>query len=478
MTQPTRAWELDAGALAAAFEARTLSPVEVLHAVTARMREVQPVLNAVACWNDHEALDAALASEQRWQRGAQLSPLDGVPLTVKDNIPVRGLHCRWGSRLYADYLPDRDELPVARLRAAGAVLLGKTSVPEFTLLGYTANLLAGVTRNPWDPALTPGGSSGGAVAAVAAGIGPLALATDGGGSIRRPCSHAGLAGLKPTWGRVPRADGLPEVLPGMEVIGPVARSVGDLVRMLAVIGPAPAGAAPAAQGGQPGPKRIVCWNEIAGGPVDPEVLDRLEAAADLLRTQGHAVDVRKAPAVVDRFNRQAWPVLSAGGLARILVPYARRLGEDVVAAQLTPAMLAMWRSGRELPASALPQAQVLVRELRAAMDELFMDTDLLMTPSAAALPWPADQTHPPRIAGREAGPRGHAVFTAFVNACGLPAIALPLAPSGAGLPIGMQLVGPAGSDDALCAFGLQWEAAQPWQARWPAIDKSATKEMP
>ena len=119
-----------------------------------------------------------------------------MPVTVKDNILVAGLPCRWGSRLYADYVPQQDELPVARLRAEGAVIVGKTNVPEFTLEGYTSNLLFGTTRNPWNPQLTPGGSSGGAVAALAAGLGPLALGTDGGGSIRRPVSHTGLAGLK------------------------------------------------------------------------------------------------------------------------------------------------------------------------------------------------------------------------------------------------------------------------------------------
>ena len=171
---------------------------------------------------------AAAASEKRWLERAPIGPLDGVPLTVKDNILVRGLRATWGSKLYANYVPETDELPIARLRDAGAIILGKTNCPEFTLQGYTDNLLFGPTRNPWNLELTPGGSSGGAVAAVSAGIGPMAIGTDGGGSIRRPASHTGLVGLKPSRGRVPRCDGFPAILLHLETLGPMTRKVADL----------------------------------------------------------------------------------------------------------------------------------------------------------------------------------------------------------------------------------------------------------
>lgn len=463
-------WRLDAGTLAAAYRAGWLTPVEVFEAIAARQRVVQPRLNPVAHWDAEGARAQALASTARWRQGRPLSPLDGVPLTVKDNIPVAGLPCRWGSRLYADHVPARDELAVARLRAAGAVILGKTQVPEFTLLGYTDSAIAGgPTRNPWDPALTPGGSSGGAVVAVATGLGPLALATDGGGSIRRPCSHAGVVGLKPGHGCVPRADGLPELLPGLEEVGPIARSVGDLVRMLAVLAPGalPPRLAPATE-----PLRIVSWRAIGDSPVDAEVLDRIDAAVEALRGLGHQVELLPAPAIVERFNREAWPVLSANGLRGVLAPIALARGQDAVAAALTPAMRAMWEAGLALTPDDLARARALVRELHGVLASLFEGADVILTPSAAALPWPAHETHPPRIAGREAGPRGHAVFTAFANACGLPGLALPLAPSAAGLPVGMQLVGARGREAGLCALGLQWEAARPWAARWPELEVS------
>ena len=456
-------WRLDARSLSDAYAAGSLSPLEVVRSVLARVHEVQPLLNPMTHLDEAGALAAARHSESRWQAKAPRSRLDGVPLTVKDNITVRGMPCRWGSRLYHDYLPSDDETPVARLRGAGAVLLGKTNVPEFTLLGYTDNLLHGPTRNPWDPALTPGGSSGGAVTAVASGIGPIALATDGGGSIRRPCSHTGVVGLKPGEGRVPRANGLPELLPGLEVIGPVARTVEDLLLVLEVIGPrrAPRQTAPARS------LRVACWRQIGDGPVDPEVLDSFDGALDQLRQDGHEVEVLPAPEVVERFNREAWPVLAGAGLERVLLPFAERLGEAGVSDRLTPAMAAMWATARHLPASAEPEAWVVVAQLRAAMAALFDRYDLLVTPSAAALQWPARETHPHIIDKRPAGPRAHAVFTAFANACGLPALALPTAPAASGLPIGMQLVGCPDSEEWLCALGRRWELLQPWRHRWP-----------
>ena len=445
------AWQLGVHALGEAYRAGRLTPVQAVQAQLERLAVVQPVVNAMA-WVDAEgARRAAEASAARWRRGQPLSALDGVPVTVKDNIPVAGLPCRWGSRLYQDHVPERDESPVARLRAAGAVILGKTAVPEFTLQGYTDSPVTGLTRNPWDPLLTPGGSSGGAVAALAAGVGALALATDGGGSIRRPAGHTGLYGFKPGWDTVSREHGLPEVLPRMEVIGPIARSVRDLQLAMGVIGGARAGDWPEGLPAVP-PQRIACWRHIAGSPVDPGVLAALDAAAARWRALGHAVDVVDAPLAVQAFNQHAWPVISTTGLARVLREHPDAAG------RVGPALAEMLARGQAWRATELCDAQAVVRQLRRAMADAFRAHDLVLTPCSAALPWPAADSHPPRIADQPVDGRGHAVFTAFANATGLPALALPAGRVGH-LPVGVQLVGPPGSDAALLALGQTWERA-------------------
>ena len=240
-------WELSAAELAAGYAGAKFSPREALESILGRIEAVNPRLNAIVTRDSEGAHAAADASTARWRAGAPLGAFDGVPLTVKDNIPVRGLRATWGSRIYADFVPEKDELPVRKLRDGGAVILGKTNCSEFTLQGYTDNLVFGVTRNPWDLALTPGGSSGGAVAAVAAGLGPVAVGTDGGGSIRRPAAHTGLVGFKPSRDAVARSDGFPVILLDCEVIGPITRTVADaraLFHVLAGTEPRPSSEPP------------------------------------------------------------------------------------------------------------------------------------------------------------------------------------------------------------------------------------------
>ena len=470
MTQDARSaeplWAASADRLAALYRARQASPVEVLRACLRRADAVNPTLNAVVTFDRKGAEAAALASEARWAAGEAHGPLDGIPLTVKDNIPTRGLRSTWGSDLYRDHRPDRDETPVIRLREAGAVIIGKTNVPEMTLQGYTSNPIFGPTGNPWRSDLTPGGSSGGAVAAVGSGIGPLALATDGGGSIRRPASHGGLVGLKPTVGRVVRRDGFPPILLEFEVIGAIARTVADLAVAMAVIsGPDPesvgvAGFGPISPARQPPPpRRILFVPTFAGAPVDPEIAASVEEVAALLARLGHRIEDGRGFRLADALN-EAWPAIAQTGLAWLVREPPDRL------ARLGPDIRAMAESGARLPATAYFDALHTALVLRQDLARLFTTTDLILTPTAAALPWPARETHPRSIAGEPVGPRGSAIFTGFVNAAGLPAITIPCRPSANGLPIGFQLVAPWGRDEELLALAAAFEAAHPWPMSW------------
>ena len=438
-------WELSAADLAAGYAGGTFSPRDALESVLARIEAVNPKLNAIVTFDIDGARAAADASTARWRANHARGAFDGVPLTVKDNIPVRGMRATWGSRIYADWVPEKDELPVAKLREGGAVIVGKTNCPEFTLQGYTDNLVFGVTRNPWDLALTPGGSSGGAVAAVAAGLGPVAVGTDGGGSIRRPAAHTGLVGFKPSRDAVARSDGFPVILLDCEVIGPIARTVADTRALFHALAGLDAAPSPA-----PRPLRIRYVRQFGGSPVDPEIAASVDRAAKHLAELGHSVEEGEAPFDIDALNR-AWPVISQVGLAWLLKDYADRLNE------ISPPMQDLARAGAALSATAYYAAVDVITQLRQTLHAFFARIDLIMTPSIAALSWPAAEPFPPTIAGQSVGPRGHAVFTAFANMAACPAISLPCGLSRSGLPIGFQLVGAIGQDETILAAAAQYE---------------------
>jgi aspartyl-tRNA(Asn)/glutamyl-tRNA(Gln) amidotransferase subunit A len=398
-----------------------------------------------------------------------LSPLDGIPLSVKDSLYTADQPTTWGCPALRAHATGQDEFAVARARAAGALIIGKTNVPEFALEGYTANPIFGVTRNPWDTALTPGGSSGGAVASVAAGITPLAIGQDGGGSIRRPASHTGLVGLKPSLSAVPREHVLPSLLLDFEVIGPLARTVSDARMLFDVMrGPAMvdrsslAAAQAAAANRTPASLRILYVERFGHAPLDPQIADSIGDAMRQLEAMGHAVRRGALPLDLD-FYAEAWPQIGQIGLAQL---FERQPGW---AAQASPKYLEMAEKGRALPAARLWQILEQVKQLRRDSVALFADTDVIVLPSAAALPWKAEDAYPTQINGEEVGPRGHAVYTGWVNAAGLPGLALPCAPSREGLPIGMQLVGRYGSDDLLLSLGEAYESAHPWSDLWPPL---------
>ncbi len=443
-------WQADAVSLGEAFAAGRATPVNILEAHHRQVARLDPILNAYS-FMAPDARSEAAASEKRWRTGSPLSPLDGVPIILKDNLCASGMPASWGNAALSRHTCASDEAPVARLRAAGLVILGKGNTPEFSVDGYTDNLTFGATCNPFNPDLTPGGSSGGVVAAVAAGMAVAGLATDGGGSIRRPAGYTGLCGLKPGIGHVARAGGLAQVLLDFEVVGPVARSIRDLRAFDAIL----TGRPTATDRHEP-PLRILAVERLGNAPCDPAIRAAFAQSTLALSAEGHTVQTGALP--VDLAPLDAvWGQIAEIGLARYFDD------APMVAAAAAPKYREMAERGATLSATHLFDILSRVFALREVARDLW-GYDAILMPTSAANPWPATRPFPPEIDGQAVGPRGHAVYTGWVNAAGLPALALP-APVQSGLPIGMQLVGRTGSEAQLLRLG---EALAP-PFRWPAM---------
>jgi aspartyl-tRNA(Asn)/glutamyl-tRNA(Gln) amidotransferase subunit A len=443
-----------------------ISATEVLADVLQAHEHFNPTLNAIVELNADAALAAAQASERRYAARSPLGPLDGIPVTVKDNIFVKGFGATWGSRLFATFRPEQDDIAIERLRASGAVLFAKTNTPEFALAAYTDNALYGPTRNPWNLAFTPGGSSGGAVAALAGGIGPLAVGTDAGGSIRRPASYTGVVGFRPSTGRIPRVFGFPALAADLQVIAPAARTVCDTYALFrAMAGSDIRDRSSCAFNGHPLPDelvqapatrlRICCVKDVEGSPVDAEIREQFDATAGRLAALGHHVEVGRLPFRLDEIEK-VWSTLTAVGLAGV-VAGAKDASRDV-----QPAGLAAAQRGGAVPAREYSAVLETVQKIRRDCDTFFAEFDILLTPASAALPWAVGEDYPERIDGKRAGPRSAAVFATFVNIAGIPAISVPAGMGASRLPIGMQFASGFGEDVRLLELARELESAAPW----------------
>jgi Asp-tRNA(Asn)/Glu-tRNA(Gln) amidotransferase A subunit family amidase len=460
----------DVSGLGALLRCGELTAEALLDRCLERIRRIDPKLNSFVALDEAGAREAAKESDARFASRCPRSPLEGIPISVKESILVAGIPATWGSRALADFVPERDELPVARLRASGAVIVGKTNVPELTLEGYTANEMFGVTRNPWDVRLTPGGSSGGAAAGVAAGLVPAAIGTDGAGSTRRPACHTGLVGWKPSTGHIARIDGFPAILTDFETIGTLTRSVDDALLLdAAMAGPDARDRRSLYAASAPwttARPRILYIRQFGGAPVDPEV-DAVTArvAADL---EGEGHEVREAGVFFDvEEAARIWYVISRAGVAWLMAQDNMKL-----AALAGPSAHAMAADGARLTGADYFDALERIAAFRRRSAELFADVDLVLTPTAAALPWPAETAYPDRIGGRQAAPRDHAAFTGWVNIAGVPAISLPVAVSRSGLPIGVQFAAGFGADASLLAFAGAFAERHP-APPLPDMDKSS-----
>jgi aspartyl-tRNA(Asn)/glutamyl-tRNA(Gln) amidotransferase subunit A len=457
--------------LAALIRAKQVSPVEVVEALLARIERLNSALNCYATVTAEEARDAAVAAEVEVVTGETLGPLHGVPVSIKDLLFTRRVLTTGGSRLFADHVPEEDSVCVERLKGAGAIIVGKTTTPEFGHKAVTDSPLLGITRNPWNPALTPGGSSGGAGAAVAAGLGPLAVGTDGGGSIRIPAAFCGIYGLKPSFGRVPQFPGFP----GWETLshtGPLTRTVRDAALMLDVIaGPddrdrhsLPAAGRSyleACEGGIAG--LSVAWSPDLGyARLDPEVAELCAAAAERFESFGGHVEV-VSPSWED--PEEIFRVMVG---AETWSAWGDRLEAD--GEKMDRSLRALMKFGAGVTAEQYLRAMRRRQDLWTEVQRFLARFDLLITPTVAVPPFEVGRPGLNEVNGQPSSPLGWTPFCFPFNLTGQPAATVPVGFTRAGLPVGLQIVGRRHADHTVLAASAAFEAAQPWADRRPPVD--------
>ncbi|WP_300302472.1 amidase [Ferrovibrio sp.] len=459
---------LPAADMADGYRSGRLSPVEVTQALLARIETINPKVNAYNLVDPDSALRDAKASEARWKAGKPLGPIDGVPASIKDIILTRGWPTLRGSKTVDPNQDWAEDAPVtARLRGAGCVILGKTTSPEFGWKGVTDSPLTGITRNPWNLDTTPGGSSGGASAQVAAGLGPLAVGTDGGGSIRIPAGFTGIVGLKPSFGRVPAAPLSP--FGTVAHLGPMTRTVRDAALMLNEMARPDArdwfvlpydhlDYAAALTGGVKGLK--IAYSPTLGyARVDPEIAAAVGAAAKQMAALGAIVE-QVDPGFADPVEifHTHW---FAGAYNAMLTLPPEKFG------LLDPGLKKTYEAGAAITMKQYLEAGTARAKLGVQMKLFHEKYDLLLTPSLAVLAFTAGRLAPESM--------GDAYWTAWTpfsypfNLTQQPAISVPCGFSQSGLPIGLQLVGPMHRDDLVLRAAAAYEAATDWHRKRPAL---------
>lgn len=456
--------------LSRAIAARRLAPSEVMAAFLARIDAVNPAINAIVSLRDPDALMAeARAADDAPRQGW----LHGLPIAVKDLVQTRGLRTTWGSPLFADFVPTTDDLPAARMRAAGAIFIGKTNTPEWGQGSHSFNPVFGVTRNPHDPSRSAGGSSGGAAAALATRMLPVADGSDMMGSLRNPAAFCNVYGFRPTWGLVPPGGAGDRFLATMATEGPMGRTVEDVARLLEVLA-GPAAGLPFDRPNEPFGDRLACdprgmrigWlgNWDGAYPVEPGILELCEDALRVLADMGAHVEPVAAPfPATDLWH--SWitlrAMLSAGGKRDLASDPARR-------AQIKPESLWEIDQGNGLSAQAVYEASLIRTRWYARAAQLFQDYDALVMPSAQVWPFPAEWRWPQQIDGRAMDTYHRWMeIVVPVSLAGLPSLAVPAGFGPQGLPMGMQIFGPVGADARILALGQQYHRATDWPSRRP-----------
>ena len=460
--------ELSASALSGMIAARKVAPSEVMAAHLARVSAVNGAINAIVSLGDPEEL---MAQARRLDDVAPKGWLHGIPFAVKDLVEVAGIRSTHGSPLFAEHVPAVDDLLAARMRAAGAVFVGKTNVPEWGQGSHSFNPVFGVTRNPYDLTKSAGGSSGGAAAALASRMVWVADGSDMMGSLRNPAAFCNVYGFRPSWGLVPMDAGGEAFLGTLSTEGPMGRTVEDVARLLAVqAGVNPA--VPFGRGGFAGMAEVdlkglrIGWLCDWGGAyaMEPGILALCEAALAQMGEMEALVEVVPVPFAAGDLWR-SWVTLRA-----MLNAGGKRGMYDTDRAALKPETVWEIEQGLGLSAQAVYEASAIRSAWYARLAGLFGQFDLLAMPSAQVWPFPAEWRWP-QVIGDRAMDTYHRWMEVVVpvSLAGVPSLSVPVGFGSAGLPMGMQLIGPVGSDARVLGAGQAWHAATDWPGRRPAV---------
>ncbi len=478
MTADNEIARMDAVTIAKQVRAKELSPVEVVESALRRMEKLEPYLHAFCTPTPDLAKQTAQQLEKDVQAGKDGGVLAGVPIGIKDLVVTKGIRTVSGSVIYKEFIPDEDDVVVERLKAAGAVILGKTNVPEFGYSGVGHNPVFETTRNPWNLDMTPGGSSAGSGAAVATGICPFAIGSDGGGSIRIPSAHSGLYGIKASMGRVPlypgtRDERYPGVSSweGLEHIGPMSRTVADSALMLSVI------AGPDDRDRHTLPAPDFDWMEcLEGGikglkvayspdwgyaAVDSEVRRIVGEAVKAFESDLGCTVEEASPGWEDPYDA-FWGLVALEtdlkGMRELVAEHGHEMTPHLVDFLTRP-----WT------AEDLTNAVITRKAVVNKMWKFMRKYDLLLTPTLACPPFPVHMQGPEKIEGRIVHPFQWLAFTYPMNMTGQPAASIPAGLTKDGLPVGLQIVGRHLDDPTVLRASAAFEAARPWKDRWPPL---------